>query len=197
MTEQKTTPVNYAMQTGLYLGPIGFVIFMIDYFALSNPQLSLSFIVFTMTLPKIAYHIGVFQFARQYKYKHMGGKLSIFEGWNVSVLLYFFASLISGAIELAYLTFLDKSFLLTITSKYSTLLNRFAEYAQMAQNAELSGQFRKLAKDILEIRSFTPIQWAFDNMQQTVSVGIVTALIFGLILSRKKAQTIPTNNSEE
>ncbi|MDP4272273.1 MAG: DUF4199 domain-containing protein [Bacteroidota bacterium] len=195
MTEQKTTPVNFAMQTGLYLGPIGFVIFLIDYFAVSTPQLSLSLISLIMVIPKIAYHVGTYQFARQFKYKHMSGKLSLFDGWNVSVLLYFFASLISGIIELSYLTYFDKTFLQTINPKLSTLLLRFEEYAKLGQNPELANNFKDLAKKMVEMPALTPIQWAFDSMQQSVSIGIVTSLIFGIILSRKKAEALPTQNN--
>lgn len=189
MTEQKITPVNYAMQTGLYLGPIGFVIFLIDYFAVSNPHLSLSFIVSAMSFPKIAYHIGVFQFSRQYKYKFREGTLSLFEGWNVSVLIYFFASLISGIIELTYLTYFDKTFLQTISSKLNALLLRFEEYAILVKNQEAAIYFKKMATSMLEVPTFTPIQWSFNTMQESVSVGIVTALVFGIILSRKKRET--------
>jgi|GEM_PF-2381538 len=194
MTEQKTTPVNFAMQTGLYLGPIGFVIFLIDYFAVSNPAYALSFIVFALIIPKIAFHVGVYQFARQYKYKHKVGLLSLFEGWNISVLIYFFSSLISGIIELSYLTYFDKTFLQTISSKLSAVLLRFEEYARQAQNPAMADNFKELSQSALHVPVFTPIQWAFDSMQQSVSIGIVTALIFGFILSRKKPATLPTNN---
>ncbi len=191
MTELKITPVYFAMQAGLYLGLLGIAKFLLLSFSLDYNFLGLFYMMVALL-----YHIVVYFYARKFKYTIMKGEISFFQVWNVSVLMYFFASLVSGAAEFIYDSYINTNFVLTI---YPKLAEAMQETSGQMQNTSVKSFMLQTIKLLQETPTPTPIQWVFGQIQNTISYGLIAALIFGIMLSRKKIKadsvTPPDNDT--
>lgn len=180
MTELKITPVNFAMHAGLYLGLLG-----IAKFILLSFSLDFAFLAFIYLFVAVFFHYAVYFYARKFKYDIMGGNISFLQVWNVSLLLYFFSALVSGAAEFVYDSYINKSFLPTVYPKLAAAMEQTAKQMESQSLKEMMKQSIELLQSTA---TPTPIQWVFGQIQNSISYGLIAALIFALILSRKKTK---------
>lgn len=180
MTELKITPVSFAMQAGLYLGLLGIAKFLLLSLSLDYAYLGLFYMMVALL-----FHFAVYFYARKFKYSVMNGAISFFQVWNVSILMYFFASLVSGAAEFIYDSYINKTFVLTV---YPKLAEAMQETYKQMQSPSVKEFLRQTIELLQGTPTPTPIQWVFGQIQNTISYGIVAALIFAMILSRGKVK---------
>lgn len=188
--DTNTTPVNFAMQAGIFLGALGIVKFLLLIFTFDAPVLGLLYI-----FAALFFHFVIYNYARKFKNTEMEGNISFFQAWNVSILMYFFGAILSGAVEFMFYKFINPSFLSHYISKSIASVQQFSA---MMQDASTKSLLNEIAVNLAKGGIPTPIEMVFGHIQNTVFSGLFVSLIIAAILIRKKSNKnnsqISTNN---
>jgi hypothetical protein len=187
MNELKITPVSFAMQAGVYLGLLGVVKFLLLAFSLDYPLVG-----FLYLMVVLLFHIVVYFYARKFKYTVMEGKISFFQAWNLSILIYFFSSILVGAVEFAFYRLINPSYLSNFIPKTVFAIKQFS--AQL-QDPATNKYLAEIANKIEAAGIPTPIEMVFGHIQNSVFGGMFVSLIIAAFLIRSKNNnTSPANN---
>lgn len=178
MNELKITPVNYAMQAGLFLGILGIVKFLLLVYSIDYAAIGLIYL-----LAALFFHFVVFYKARRFKNDVFDGQISFFQAWNVSILMYFFGAILSGAIEFAYYKFLNPGFLSHYIPKSIAAVQQIS--AQVTDSTAKS-LLTEMAANISLGGVPSAIDMVFAHIQNTVFSGIFVSLIISATLVRTK-----------
>ncbi|MFZ4456686.1 MAG: DUF4199 domain-containing protein [Bacteroidales bacterium] len=186
MDKAKVTPISFAMESGLYLGlyniiQLGLLIlickFWKEYFNLFSP---LSFLLFFLS---IFFHILLYKSSKKFRNEVLDGSISFFEGWNVSILTYFFSGLISGAFIFFYTKFFDSRFIIELNAQIIKLFYQFTNYFSTPNNKIIILTY---IKDLSLKRLPSEIEMAINQIRGNISIGFFISLIISAILIRKK-----------
>ena len=178
MNEIKITPVNFAMQSGIFLGLLGVI-----KFALLTFSFDFVFIGFLYLLAALFYHFVIFYFAKKFKLTVLDGEISFFQAWNISILIYFFGSILTGAVEFAFYKFINPGFLASYIPKSILAVQQFAAQVKDISTKEI---LNEVAVNISKGGIPTPINMVMAHIQNTIFSGIFISLIISAILIRKK-----------
>lgn len=178
MNEIKITPVNFAMQSGILLGVLGVAKLILLTYSFDFVLIGLLYL-----LAALLYHFVVFHFAKKFKYTALEGDISFFQAWNISILIYFFGSILTGAIEFAFYKFINPSFLAGYIPKTIQAVQQFATQVQDPSTKEI---LNEIAVNISKEGIPTPINMVMAHIQNTIFSGIFISIIISAILSRKK-----------
>lgn len=187
MEEKNITPVNFAMQAGLYVGLVGII-----RFALLTYSFDFAIIGLLYLLVALFYHVLIFVFVKRYKYEQLDGRISFFQAWNVSILIYFFGSILSGAIEFAFYKFINPTFLAHYVPKSIAAVQQFA---LQVQDASLKSSLNEIATNIAKGGVPTAIEMVMAHIQNTIFSGLFVSLIIGAILLRNKKNELSSTSS--
>lgn len=187
MEEMKITPVNYAMQVGIYLGLIGVVKFLLLAYSLDYPTIALVYL-----LVALLFHFFVYKYVRTFRDTVLDGRISFFQAWNVSLLCYFFSSILSGAVEFVFYRFIKPDFLINYIPRSIQALK---EVSDQVQNPTFRTLSLDLSKQIAQSGVPSPIEMVFSHIQNSIFSGIFVSLIIAAIVIRNKNKNLsPSNN---
>lgn len=187
MEEMKITPVNYAMQVGIYLGLIGVVKFLLLAYSLEYQTIAILYL-----LVALLFHFFVFKYVRTFRDTVLDGKITFLQAWNVSLLCYFFSSILSGAVEFAFYRFIKPEFL---TNYIARSIQALKEISEQVQNPTFNTLILDLSKQIAQGGVPTPIEMVFSHIQNSIFSGIFVSLIIAAIVIRNKNRNLtPSNN---
>ena len=189
MNEIKITPVNFAMQAGIYLGLLGIIKLLL----LTNSYVY-AFVGLLYLLVALFFHYVVFIYARKFKNEVLEGDISFFQAWNVSILMYFFGSILTGAVEFIFYRFINPGFL----SKYiSSTISAVHNFSVQIKDATVQTFLSEIVSNLAKGGIPTPIEMVFGHIQNTVFSGLFISLIIASILFRKnKANSINPSNDD-
>jgi len=191
MNQVKITPVNFAMQAGVYLGVLGIIRFFAMAYSLDNPFIRLFYLAIALF-----YHIVVYRQIKKYTIEVCDGYITFFEAWNVGLLIYFFASLLTGAFEFIYFKYINPSFISEISIKTLSMIKELSALITDPSAKSMLVQYSALVQDA---PTPTAIQMVFEHIQSAVLAGIFVSVILALILARKSKKNgveTPDNNAE-
>ncbi|MDD2799112.1 MAG: DUF4199 domain-containing protein [Bacteroidales bacterium] len=191
MNETKTTPVNFAMQAGIFLGFLGIIKFFLLSYSLIFPSMGLLYL-----LSALFFHLVVFYYARKFKRDVMEGTIPFFQAWNVSVLMYFFGAILTGAVEFIFYKFINPHFIASYTSKS---INAIQEITAKLQEPATKAYLTEISNNIAKGGIPSPIEMTIAHIQNSIFSGIFVSLIIAAILIRKKSSknNTPTTLSNE
>lgn len=157
-----------AMEYGVYLGVFFIVRFVITTLSVYVPMLSIISLIMTVAIPFLLY-----KFMMMYADRHYGA-LSFIQYWMFGLLLFFFASLISGVINYAYYEYINPDFL---NSQISMLLGQLNSVESLKNSA-----MARLFEEALENGTPTAIQMTVQTIWSTVFWGSLLSAIIGAIV---------------
>lgn len=160
------------MHFGTYMGIYWIIAFIFFPLGFVNPFFSYLFFGLTLGVP----FIGFF-FAKTFRDKACGGRISFLQTWLFLVFMFMFAALLTAVAHYIYFRFIDNGFVIT---SLSTIINSFpAEGVAGLEN------YVAQAKEGLEILSaFTPIETTMQMFSQNFLYCSILSLIIAPFVMR-------------
>lgn len=174
MEQNKTKGIYlYAMEYAIYLG----LLFIIKLLLSANS--SYPFMALLAMLVLIA--IPVLGFVLTRKFRNESGCTSFIQIFFFGLMLYFFASLLSGIFEYVYYQYINNEF-------FQEQLNAINKLAQELTSTGYIEDAELFNKEL----PLSPIAMVYQGMWGTLILGAIYSLVLALIL-RKKSQTVSNN----
>lgn len=166
MEENKSLLLKSAMSYGLAMGIFWVIKYLFLIFGYSIPALSLIYMVLSIAVPFIAYHM-----TKRYR-DEIGGQISFFHAWRFGTMLYFFAALI---VSLEYFIFFQ------FIAPRDFVPNIITTLVQTLQNSEVDAKII----DSISQMNFTPIHMTIQGIFNNIFYGIILSIPVAAILCRK------------
>lgn len=173
MTKNKQSIQKYAMYFGTYMGIFWVLKFILFPLGFKIPILFFLFFVLTIAVPVLGYY-----YAKTFRDKICGGKVTFTRSWLFTTFIYIFAGLLTSVAHYIYFQFIDHGF----------VIDSYIEMLQTLSQIDSSG-FESMAKDmddlIAIVSNLTPIDITIQLLSQNIIYGSLLAVPTALIVRRK------------
>lgn len=182
MTEEIQDPFKrlfkYAGDYALVLGGYIAFFFVLEYIFPNNSVVSLLSMVGFLATPVVCY-----QLAKNYRDKACGGYIRFGQVWTFGLLLFFFAALIMSVLYYVRFQFLQPNALTEAFNQIILTLEQTPNYPQKYLDA------------LYAFGTITPIQVVLVNLWGYIIGGSILFLIISPMVTRKKIDLPPTDQS--
>lgn len=174
MTNAHSHPIRFAMEYGLFLGIYFILKYAIAVLTPRFPLLTIPYMILMCGIPFVA-----FWMIRRYRDHDNEGYLRFSEGWNVGVMLFFFASLPEALAVYGYCQFIDPEYI-------SKTINQTLQTMETINSLSPNPYILKYLEQTKEADIPSSIQMAFQVIFNNIFVGAIFSLIISLIVKRKR-----------
>lgn len=166
---------QYAMEYGTYLGLFFIIKFIINVLFLKLPFLSILMVLMLIAIPVISYYF-IRRFCDNLPVR------SVARIWLFGIYMFFFASLLCGAVEYVYYRYINPDFLYQQQQMLEEMLNTM--YVQKG-----GAIFDNMRETLSENGVQTPIDAVFGGIWSTVFFGSLYSLILALFMRKPKSES--------
>ena len=176
MEKEKNSMISFAMQAGFGLGGFWVFKYLFVIGATSYPALGFvnSFLIFLTPLLLLFYLI-------QYKNISPDKKLNYWNGVKLSIVLFFFASIIESVIVIAHVVWIDPG--------YISIINQ--QTIELAQSLNLN---ESMMDELKRQSSLSPYIYAFRHLMSNVFIGFILSLFLSPFASKINIDIKKLNN---
>lgn len=165
---------QYAMEYGTYLGLFFIIKFTVNIFILRLPFLSIIMVLMLIAVPVISYYLIR-------RFCDIMPNRTVARIWLFGIYMFFFASLLSGAAEYVYYSYINPDFLYQQQHLLEGMLNTMYEQ----KGGEI---FDSMRTTLAESGVQSPIEAVFSGIWGTVFFGSLYSLLLALFMRKTRRE---------